>query len=248
MTISGNYPYEISPHLAEYNVPFPDFISSHPEYSAFIVGAFIFFTRSARDGSEISLTPSTTSTVQSENDPALCKQALFDQQPCVLLLQRSLSDSYGGLWEGPGGSCEDTDATLLDSLAREVLEESGLHVSHVRELVATEKWEIKGGRGTAMKYSFLVDVYEAGSTGNKEFDASIQIPPPDGWECRIKLAPGEHEDYVWATEEEVQSAIDGKEDKIKLKLAQEEQNILKAFKIYHSLRSSPTVNANPARN
>ncbi|KAJ5788801.1 uncharacterized protein N7518_005812 [Penicillium psychrosexuale] len=52
-----------------------------------------------------------------------------DPTPRILLLQRALTDSMLGCWEGPGGACElNTDKTLLDSPLRETLEESGLHI------------------------------------------------------------------------------------------------------------------------
>lgn len=222
------YPFEVAPDLAEYNVPFHDFVSSKPEFSAFVVGGFVFFTGHTKQRVK-----------QTNPQLSASSAASPDQQPCILLLQRSLSDSYGGMWEGPGGSCEDTDATLLEALAREVLEESGLHVSHVRGLVGTNMWVRRGGRGMAIKYSFLVDVYEAGgmADGDKKVDIPMGVLAQDGWERRVKLAPDEHQDFIWATEEELKNAMSGQENKIKIKLA-DKQSFSKAFQLFRALHPS----------
>jgi A/G-specific adenine glycosylase len=45
----------------------------------------------------------------------------------VLVAQRSVDDMLGGLWEFPGGKCEDGE-TLLVCLVREMREELGVEV------------------------------------------------------------------------------------------------------------------------
>ncbi|HBO34301.1 MAG TPA: A/G-specific adenine glycosylase [Anaerolineaceae bacterium] len=47
----------------------------------------------------------------------------------VLLSQREQSGMLAGLWEFPGGKCEQRDKSLEDCLKREVLEKTGLEVS-----------------------------------------------------------------------------------------------------------------------
>ena len=65
----------------------------------------------------------------------------------MLLLQRSLSDSYGGYWEAPAGGVDATiDGTILEATAREVREESGLNVSRFVDLVAVDEWTSGRGR------------------------------------------------------------------------------------------------------
>ncbi|KAJ5873713.1 uncharacterized protein N7529_002143 [Penicillium soppii] len=126
--------------------------------------------------------------------------------PRILLLQRALSDSSPGCWEGPGGACEpENDKTVLDSLVRETFEESGLHVSRVVDLVAVDCWEHRRRNGDKIrlaKYSFLVEVCE----GSKEFEGK-QEPVPTS-EIPIRLEPTEHQAFVWATEDDVQLSIE----------------------------------------
>ncbi|MBN1812873.1 MAG: A/G-specific adenine glycosylase [Anaerolineae bacterium] len=50
-----------------------------------------------------------------------------DDRGCVLVAQRNASDFLGGLWEFPGGKCEDGE-TLPECLAREMREELGVEV------------------------------------------------------------------------------------------------------------------------
>jgi 8-oxo-dGTP diphosphatase len=47
----------------------------------------------------------------------------------VLLLRRTPSDFMGGLWELPSGKVDSADESMLDALAREVYEETGLKIS-----------------------------------------------------------------------------------------------------------------------
>lgn len=189
--------FEVSPSLAKFDVPLAEFLASNPQYTQFITGAYIFSHRN-------------------ENS-----------QPRVLLLQRSLSDDYGGYWEGPGGSCEQTDATILSALAREVFEESGLHVSRVLDLVALEDWE--SGSTTkktkAAKYSFLVGVHEQ------------ELRPQQGglaWEHQVKVVPEEHEQFQWAREEEVREGAEKREGRFRF-CGEEGFNFLKAFETFRRL-------------
>ncbi|KAF3480008.1 NUDIX domain protein [Arthroderma uncinatum] len=226
--------FEVDPQLAEFDIPIHDFFSSKPEYTAFIIGAYIF---SSGKGDEY-YTPQSpaTSTAKTEtkadtsDNPALSHEAMGTTRPHALLLRRSLSDSLGGLWEGPGGSCDSTDATVLDSVAREVLEETGLHVSRIRKLVAVDQWNRDRGlasgpekRGMAVKFSFAVDVHEA--------NPKADIFNPD-WEHNIKLTPGEHERYRWVTEVDIKRYLAG-EDEIKLTFPSTAANYLQAFDVYN---------------
>ena len=50
--------------------------------------------------------------------------------PRLLLVQRAATErAFPNLWEVPGGSSEGTDPTVLHSVAREVFEETGLHLT-----------------------------------------------------------------------------------------------------------------------
>ncbi|EFR02818.1 hypothetical protein MGYG_09100 [Nannizzia gypsea CBS 118893] len=193
--------FKVDQQLDEFDIPIIDFFASKPNHTAFIVGAFIFSP--ARE-------PTTTVTDNEARRP-----------PRALLLRRAITDSLGGLWEGPGGSCDDTDATVLDSVAREVYEETGLHVSRIRDLVAVDQWDrVKGGEHTkAIKFTFWVDVHEARDA-------------PD-WENQIKLAPSEHEQYRWVTEADVARYLAGQEEAIKFTFPVAAKNYLEAFAVYN---------------
>lgn len=122
-----------------------------------------------------------------------------DRQPIqTLLLRRSLTDSYGGYWENPGGSCDAIDKTLLEGAAREVFEETGFHVSEFVDLISVDQWEeIKRGElRKVAKFSFIVVVREVDVSGN--------------WMDGVKLQPTEHQDFVWATAQEVRDGNQGK--------------------------------------
>lgn len=158
--------FTVARHLSQYNTPLADFAASKPEFTHFVVGAYIF-------------------------------SSLSNPRPRTLLLQRSLSDSYGGFWENPGGSVEPTDATLLDGVAREVLEETGLHVSSVLDLVCVDTWvSIKPDSVRQVaKFSYVVEVHETIDGG--------------GWMERVRLDQDEHRALMWATEEQVRKGVEG---------------------------------------
>lgn len=114
-----------------------------------------------------------------------------DPRPRILLVQRASTDSMPNRWEAPGGAV-DAGETILAGAVREVWEESGLPVTSIRGLVEHDGAESDGGteggylfhtrrRSRILKFTFVVQV-ENGSA--------------------VKLDPTEHQDYVWATEDE----------------------------------------------
>lgn len=216
--------FEISPHLARYNVPIAEFFASMQEYTQFIVGAYIFSSgrHPSYYGIEPSTVPATAITVSEGADGF---------PPRVLLLRRSLSSNYGGYWEGPGGSCEQTDATMLSALVREVFEESGLQVSKILDLVAIEDWEcgktVEGKTKRAVKIFFLADVYKGNQQLHQQHHGEL------GWEHKVKIAPREHEQFQWATEEEVREGTEKEEGRFRF-CGEEGYNFLKAFKVFRS--------------
>ncbi|CAG8901275.1 unnamed protein product [Penicillium egyptiacum] len=161
-----------------------------------------------------------------------------DPTPRILLLQRALTDSMPGCWEGPGGACElDTDKTLLDSLVRETLEESGLHVSHIIDLVAVDCWEHHhrgGGKIRLAKYSFVIEVQEAlgWSAGKQQLVPTLQIP--------VQLDPLEHQKFDWAIKEDVLLSIQSLNGPYRFPLpliGHQAPNILRAFELVEQRES-----------
>lgn len=115
---------------------------------------------------------------------------VFDAQDRILLLQRAPNDSMPNRWEIPGGACDDEDPTVLYGCARELWEEAGLELRHISRVVPDgfggkpgAVFTNRTGRRFFCKFSFIVDVAEY---------------------SEVKLDPNEHQDFVWATEEEVQ--------------------------------------------
>ncbi|TLS27053.1 hypothetical protein PpBr36_04941 [Pyricularia pennisetigena] len=106
----------------------------------------------------------------------------------VLLVQRSAADSMPNLWEVPGGGVDDSDATVVHAVARELWEEAGLVARRIGAVVPAVEggpaefvFATRSGRIVA-KFHFLIEA--------------------DGDENDVRLDPHEHQACVWATEEE----------------------------------------------
>lgn len=137
----------------------------------------------------------------------------------ILLVQRSRHD-YGGLcWEIPGGSCDEDDWSILGAAARELWEEAGLCTTAMLDLVDDKhSWPDNGL--VWKKLTFLVEVGRADSK---------EVP-------EVKLDPNEHEDFVWATEEDVVANRYGNTEFTWMSEVQR-QTILKAFRMLKQLAS-----------
>jgi 8-oxo-dGTP pyrophosphatase MutT (NUDIX family) len=104
----------------------------------------------------------------------------------VLLIQRAPHDGFPLKWECPGGGVDQTDATILHAVCREVHEETGLGVTHIADVVDILEFEGGGSdKGTLWrKITFLVG-----------------LDPEDLPEVRLDAE--EHVDAVWASEGDV---------------------------------------------
>ncbi|KAF2761481.1 NUDIX-domain-containing protein [Pseudovirgaria hyperparasitica] len=108
--------------------------------------------------------------------------------PRVLLLQRAASDSKPNLWEPPGGACDDEDASILNGAARELLEEAGLRATRITELVGDPHFFTTRSGKLVCRFYFAALV-----------DISDENTPV------VKLNPKEHQQFVWATLDEVKA-------------------------------------------
>ncbi|KAJ5102334.1 hypothetical protein NUU61_004556 [Penicillium alfredii] len=140
---------------------------------------------------------------------------IFCCDPCdtsnlyVLLCQRAYRDdalgkdnSWGGTWETPGGSRE-LGEELPDTAFRETEEETGLHVSHVSSHVYLTLFNHKNV--PMARCTFHTDVHEELRPQRRWCDEQQRaIGPKDSG---IKLIPGEHMDFCWATEAQIRNSL-----------------------------------------
>ncbi|KAF6831085.1 nudix domain protein [Colletotrichum musicola] len=115
----------------------------------------------------------------------------------ILLLQRAAHDSMPNLWETPGGSADDDDASLLIACARELWEEAGLEAVEIVRVVSEGEGKEPGS----------VFTNRTGTVVFCRFAFEVRVRPGE-----VKIDPEEHQDFVWATEEEVKAGrVGGKE-------------------------------------
>lgn len=106
----------------------------------------------------------------------------------LLLLQRAAEEEVlPNMYELPGGNCEATDATILDTVQREAFEETGLVITEI--LAEFESFEYTTKRGPALQLNFIV-------VANR----SASEPTPT-------LSPDEHQAYRWAAANEFLSDL-----------------------------------------
>ncbi|KAI1632148.1 NUDIX hydrolase domain-like protein [Biscogniauxia mediterranea] len=135
----------------------------------------------------------------------------------VLLVQRSAGDSLPGKWEVPGGMCEHSDNSILHAAVRELFEESGLELAAFRGWAGTHFFSLGGDEEDksiqAAKYLFAVE------TRNHD----------------VQLNDREHQNFIWATEQEVQACKYGGEETIEFTSEILKYSIKTAFTMIRSL-------------
>ena len=162
----------------------------------------------------------------------------FDSHSRILLIQRASTDSMPNLWEIPGGGCDEEDPTILYGLTRELYEEAGLIATKVGPLVGKgHVFATRGGK-VVCKYNFVVEIDAAEDSGEPHDKHTGR--DRNGW-VKVRLDPTEHQNYVWATEEEVRT---GKLGGVELKFtkAEQKQVILDAFQV-RKVEDTPATEA-----
>lgn len=150
----------------------------------------------------------------------------------VLLVQRAPHDSMPNRWEIPGGAVDENE-TVVGGLAREVWEESGLEV---RRFVAC----VGGGGAGGGEGSLDAGAVFRTTRGRFIFKLTFVVEVGDS--AAVRLDPNEHQDYVWATEEEcrakrVERSAEGREPtELVFTTAAQEESIMRAFEIRRKSR------------
>ncbi|MEK7361919.1 MAG: dihydroneopterin triphosphate diphosphatase [Pseudomonadota bacterium] len=103
----------------------------------------------------------------------------------VLMLERA---GWPGFWQSVTGSIDHEDEPLIETAAREVLEETGIDVSHYR----LQDWGIENRFEIFKKYS---NRYAKGVTHNEEHVFGLELPGI----LPVQLDPAEHLRYEWLT-------------------------------------------------
>ncbi|MCJ1238674.1 hypothetical protein MMC14_006665 [Varicellaria rhodocarpa] len=217
--MSSESPHPVSIHipaeLSHLIIPPQQFLQMNSEIDNLAVGAFIF--------SPSATTPSTTR---------------------LLLIQRAATErAFPHCWEVPGGGAEYTDPTVLHSVAREVFEETGLHLTKLVRRIGNgikfetrkhvDRWlklsfeiEVAELKGYYPAHSVLVNEADSEQEGEKQRIASEEsaIHPS----ISICLDPTEHQDFRWVTEEEVRNS----ENRLQLVSDDQKGVILEAFRLH----------------
>jgi 8-oxo-dGTP pyrophosphatase MutT (NUDIX family) len=137
----------------------------------------------------------------------------------ILLIQRAAHDSMSSRWEIPGGGCDKEDVSILHGVARELWEEAGLTATSIGPQVGGGQFFLSRSGKLVSKFSFLVDA-EKGVDGK----------------LHVKLDPNEHQNYVWAVEDEVKARNVGGVE-LKFTTKDQEAVVLEAFRARREMNS-----------
>ncbi|KAM0740389.1 hypothetical protein ACQRIT_005573 [Beauveria bassiana] len=188
-----NYTFDAS--LARFNISKAAFIAAHPPIARVMAAAMVFRPNPSSSRS--------SSSSSSSSSP-----------PQTLLLCRAATDSYPLKWEIPGGSVDADDATILDAVARELWEETGLTAAHmvapivmVPEEPLTEATRAGLGiqpqdEGLGVDADGLTVTFE--ETGRLWGKVTALVTTVRGEDEEVVLRDEEHGEAAWVTEEDVQ--------------------------------------------
>lgn len=96
----------------------------------------------------------------------------------ILLLQRPADDFMGGIWELPSGKTEPGE-TLPAALAREVTEETGLHITAITSYLGHFDYTSGSGK-LSRQFTFTVDIAAPEPITLTEHDACNWADPATG--------------------------------------------------------------------
>lgn len=177
--------------LRPYCIKPKTFLTKNEQYTNLAVGCFIFYPVKAESVPTAAFSP---------------YKGIFSGSPSnrpvesrLLILQRARSETFPNPWEVPGGGCGPTDATILHSVARKTLEETGLNLKKFRRQIGdTEEFETS--EGPCCKLSFEIWVAELAGVDKKATCTILD-------DVKVTLDPNEHQEFMWATEEDIRTDI-----------------------------------------
>lgn len=100
--------------------------------------------------------------------------AVIEDHARILILKRPATDFMGGIWELPSGKVENSES-LGQSLAREVLEETGLTVTDITASLGSFDYTSGSGK-RSRQFNFVVDVAAPEPVSLTEHDAYAWRP------------------------------------------------------------------------
>lgn len=154
--------------------------TAHPSTSSFAVSVDTYLTRHE---AETSKSDSSFKYTYIANGALVFDSSTPER---ILLLQRASADTMPNLWEVPGGGCDREDASILQGVARELWEEAGLIATAIGpQIGGSQVFASRSGK-LICRFFFLAEVQKG-----------------EDKKLHVKLDPREHQNYVWATEEEV---------------------------------------------
>lgn len=145
--------------------------------------------------------------------------AVFNEVGRILLVQRADHDSSPGFWEVPGGAVDEDDVTILHGAARELREETGLIARKINHVVISDHEKKPYG------LTIFPNRHRTKWFGRVIFEVEVQSY------SEVKLDPNEHQNFVWASENEIK---DGKiiESTVQKIYPSMQKDVLSAFQLH----------------
>ncbi|TQW00177.1 NUDIX domain-containing protein [Cordyceps javanica] len=202
--------YTFDASLAGFNISKAAYIAANPHIARVMAAAMVFRP-------DPSAAPTTAASSSSSSS----------SPPQALLICRAATDTYPLKWEVPGGSVDGTDATILDGVARELWEESGLRAAHMAAPIlmspendADDDPSGGGGLTESVRAGLGIQPEDEAlglgadgltvtfvETGNLWAKLTVLATVRGGGGAdEVRLTPEEHGEAAWVTEEEVRRA------------------------------------------
>jgi len=107
-------------------------------------------------------------------------RAIIIHESKFLLIQRTITDHFGGEWEFPGG-CIEQNETVLDALARELFEETGITIKNISNYLGNMEYLSRLGTGKIIReFIFVIDpLIDPAGIKLTEHDAFVWIDQKD---------------------------------------------------------------------